>query len=124
MLLARTHGIDMDSKYIYRFSVLTTSMVFTETHGIESVLLSHTRTRGPSVALMRDFSYMKKVSVSDLNPCVVPVWHDVLDKCVSAWLNFKVTSSKVVPPRCSLTSQPLLQLGIFFILQPTFILSW
>ena len=30
-------------------------MVLTQTHGIVSVLLNHTRTRGPSVADMRDF---------------------------------------------------------------------
>ena len=30
-------------------------MVLTKTHGIESVLLNHTRTRGPSVTRMRDF---------------------------------------------------------------------
>ena len=35
--------------------VLTTPMVLTKTHGIESVLLNHTRTRGPSVTRMRDF---------------------------------------------------------------------
>ena len=36
--------------------VLTTPMVLTKTHGIESVLLNHTCTRGPSVTRMRDFS--------------------------------------------------------------------
>ena len=35
--------------------VLTTPMVFTQTDGIVSVLLDHTRTRGPSVARMWDF---------------------------------------------------------------------
>ena len=35
--------------------VLTPPMVFTQTDGIVSVLLYHTRTRGPSVARMRDF---------------------------------------------------------------------
>ena len=35
--------------------VLTTPMVLTYTCGIESVLLNHTRTRGLSVAHMRDF---------------------------------------------------------------------
>ena len=35
--------------------VLTTPIVFAQTDGIESVLLDHTRTRGPSVARMRDF---------------------------------------------------------------------
>ena len=30
-------------------------MVFAQTDGIVSVLLDHTRTRGPSVARMRDF---------------------------------------------------------------------
>ena len=37
--------------------VLTPPMVFAQTDGIESVLLNHTRTRGPSVTRMRDFSY-------------------------------------------------------------------
>ena len=35
--------------------VLTTTMVFAQTDGIESVLLNHTCTRGPSVTRMRDF---------------------------------------------------------------------
>ena len=35
--------------------VLTTPIVLTKTHGIESVILNHTRTRGPSVTRMRDF---------------------------------------------------------------------
>ena len=35
--------------------VSTTPMVLTLTHGIVSVLLNHTCTRGPSVARMRDF---------------------------------------------------------------------
>ena len=35
--------------------VLTPPIVFAQTDGIESVLLDHTRTRGPSVAHMRDF---------------------------------------------------------------------
>ena len=35
--------------------VLTTPMVLTKTHGIESVLLNHTHKRGPSVTRMRNF---------------------------------------------------------------------
>ena len=35
--------------------VLTTTMVFAQTDGIELVLLNHTCTRGPSVTRMRDF---------------------------------------------------------------------
>ena len=35
--------------------VLTTPIVLTYSHGIESVLLNHTHMRGPSVARMRDF---------------------------------------------------------------------
>ena len=35
--------------------VLTIPMVLTKTYGIESVLLNHTRTRGPSVTHVRDF---------------------------------------------------------------------
>ena len=35
--------------------VLTTSMVFTQTDGIELVLLNNTCTRGPSVIRMGDF---------------------------------------------------------------------
>ena len=34
--------------------VLTTPMILTQTHGIKSVLLNYTHTRGPSVARMRD----------------------------------------------------------------------
>ena len=37
--------------------VLTPSIVFAQTNGIESVLLDHTHTRGPSVARMWDFYY-------------------------------------------------------------------
>ena len=38
--------------------VLTTPMELTYTRGIESVLLNHTRTTGPSVNRMRDFYYL------------------------------------------------------------------
>ena len=61
MVLTRTHGIDKDLWYRQGLMVLTTPMVLTKTHGIESVLLNHTRTRGPSVTCMRDFliKYLK-----------------------------------------------------------------
>ena len=49
MLLTRTHGLDLE--LWYRLAL----MVETWTHGIASVLLNHTRTRGPSVPRMRDF---------------------------------------------------------------------
>ena len=61
MVKTWTHGIDRDSWYghgswyRHELMVLTTSMVLTQTHGIESVLLYHTCTRGPSVTCMRDF---------------------------------------------------------------------
>ena len=55
MVLTRTHGIDKDLWYRQGLMVLTTPMVLTKTHGIESVILNHTRTRGPSVTRMRDF---------------------------------------------------------------------
>ena len=55
MVLKRTHGIDKDFWYRQGPMVLTTPMVITKSHGIESVLLNHTRTRGPSVTRMRDF---------------------------------------------------------------------
>ena len=55
MVLTRTYGIDKDLWYRQGLMVLTTPMVLTETHGIKSVLLNHTRTRGPSVTRMRDF---------------------------------------------------------------------
>ena len=57
MVQTWTHGIDKDSWYRYRLMVLTTPMLLTQTHGIESVLLNHTRTRGPSVTRMRDFLF-------------------------------------------------------------------
>ena len=70
MVKTWTHGLDMDSRYRHglmvlaktiqryrhRLMVLTTPTVLTSTHGIVSVLLNHTRTTGPSVARMRDFS--------------------------------------------------------------------
>ena len=91
MLLARTHGIDMDSCidkdswYRYRFMVLTTPRVLTYTHGIESVFLNPTRTRGPSVARMRDFA----VHVSGL--CYPPgfwngvEWRRLVKDCNYKW---------------------------------------
>ena len=50
-----TYGIGKDSWCGHRLIVLTTPKVSTLTHGIVSVLLNHTRTRGPSVTRMRDF---------------------------------------------------------------------
>ena len=64
MVSKRTPGIDKDSWYRQGFMVLTTPMVLTKTHGIESVLLNHTRTRGPSVTRMRDFFFTKWWSYS------------------------------------------------------------
>ena len=64
MLQTWTHGVDMDSWYRYGLMVLTdswyrhglivltTPMVLTQTHGVVSVLLNHTRKRGPSVAFL------------------------------------------------------------------------
>ena len=52
---SRAHGIDKDLWYRQQLMVLTTPMVLTKTHGIESVILNHTRTRGPSVTRRRDF---------------------------------------------------------------------
>ena len=55
MVLTRTHGIGKDLWYRQQLMVLTTLIVSTKIHGIESVLVNHTHTRGPSVARMRDF---------------------------------------------------------------------
>ena len=57
MVLTRAHGIDKDLWYGQGLMVLTTPMVLTKTHGIESVIINHTRTRGPSVTRMRDFFF-------------------------------------------------------------------
>ena len=46
MVLTRTHDIDKDLWYRQG------PMVLTKTYGIESVLLNHTHTRGPSVTRM------------------------------------------------------------------------
>ena len=46
--------------------VLTTTMVFAQTDGIELVLLNHTCTRGPSVTRMRDFFYTLGVSIKKI----------------------------------------------------------
>ena len=59
MVLTRTHGIDKDLWYRQGLMVLTTPMVLTKTHVIESVLLNHTNTRGPSVACVWDFFEVK-----------------------------------------------------------------
>ena len=56
--MKRTHGIDKDSWFRQGLMVLTTTMVLTLTHGIESVLLNHIRTRGPSVTRKQDFSIL------------------------------------------------------------------
>ena len=40
---------------LHGLMVLTPPIVFAQTDGIESVLLNHTRTRGPSVTRRRDF---------------------------------------------------------------------
>ena len=55
MVQTWNYGIGKDSWYGQRLMVLTTPRVLTYTHGIVSVLLNHTRTRGPSVTRMRDF---------------------------------------------------------------------
>ena len=55
MVYPWTYGKDMDSWYIHRLVVLTTPMVLTQTHGIVSILLNHTHTRGQSVARMWNF---------------------------------------------------------------------
>ena len=55
MVYTWTHGIDMGSWYRHGPMVLTTPMVLTKTHGIVSVLLNHTLTRGPIAASMPDF---------------------------------------------------------------------
>ena len=63
--------------------VLTPPMVFAQTDGIVSVLLDHTRTRGPSVARMRDF-----LNVSSLT---LMVWEDSVLKMFSQHLCFEIT---------------------------------
>ena len=61
MVLTRTYGIDKDLWYRQGLMVLTTPMVLTKTHGIESVIINHTRTRGPSVTRMRDFLFTESL---------------------------------------------------------------
>ena len=60
-MLTRTHDIDKDFWKRQGLMVLTTPMVLTKTHGIELVLLNHTRTRGPSVTRMRDYSKLNSL---------------------------------------------------------------
>ena len=55
MVLTMTHGIDKNLWYRQGLMVLTTPMEMTKTHGIESVIVNHTLTTGPSVTRMRDF---------------------------------------------------------------------
>ena len=55
MVLTKTYGNDKDLWYRQGLMVLTTPMVLTKIHGIESVILNHARTIGPSVTRMRDF---------------------------------------------------------------------
>ena len=72
MVLTKTYGIDKDLWYGQGLMVLTTPMVLTKTHGIESVLLNHTRTRGPSVTRMRDFFW--KASLIVQGQSSAPEW--------------------------------------------------
>ena len=58
MILTKTHGIDKDLWYRQGLMISATPIVLAQTHGIESVLLNHTHTRGPSVTRMRDLSYL------------------------------------------------------------------
>ena len=61
MVYTWTHGKYMGSWYRHGLIIWTwthgieNTMVLTQTHGIVSVLLNHTRMRGPSVTRMRDF---------------------------------------------------------------------
>ena len=55
MVLTWTHGIHMESCYIYGLMVLTTLMVLTQTHDTVNTLLHHTRMRGLSVVRVQDF---------------------------------------------------------------------
>ena len=62
-MLSHDHTSILEQRH--RLMVLTTPMVLTKTHGIESVILNHTRTRGPSVTRMRDFG----IQLTVLNTC-------------------------------------------------------
>ena len=79
MVLIRTHGIDIDSWYGYRF------MVLTWTHGIESVFQNLTRTIGPSVARMRDLLLKRYLAQQWLgsghSECVKSVQFSHLNNC-------------------------------------------
>ena len=55
MALTRTQGMDKDLWYRQGLMVLTATMVLNKTHGIESVLLNHTRARGTSVTMYAGF---------------------------------------------------------------------
>ena len=55
MVLTWTSGIYMESWYRHGLIVQTTPMVLTHSDGLVSILLSHTRMRGPCVARMQDF---------------------------------------------------------------------
>ena len=48
--------------------VLTPPIVFAQTDGIESVLLNHTHTRGPSVTRMRDSFFLNFHLKGGFNP--------------------------------------------------------
>ena len=61
MVLTRAYGIDKDLCYRQGLMVLTTPMVLTKTHGIESVLLNHTLTTGPSVTSNLDLEKKKNL---------------------------------------------------------------
>ena len=72
MVCTWTHGIDKDSWHRQGLMVLTTTMILTLTHGIELVLLNHTRTRGPSITRMRDFFLLNKNMQRSSSRTVLP----------------------------------------------------
>ena len=71
MVLTRTYGIDKDLWYKQGLMVLTTPMVLTKTHGIESVLLNHTHTRGPSATRMKDFLHWHLHRLAQFKTCQI-----------------------------------------------------
>ena len=70
MVWTWTHGIDEELWYRYDLMVWKTPMVLTKTHGIVSVLLNYTHTRGPSDARIQDSCYQFQIKRQMLNSFV------------------------------------------------------
>ena len=88
MVLTKPHSIDKASWYRQGLMVFTTPMVLILTHGMVSVLLNLTRTKGPSVARVRDFFHFFVTLHTLSEP------HTHMDMA-TLWLNWPIGANSV-----------------------------